>query len=110
MAHVRISVADLRRAAMFYGALFGWVIVGETSGELHFLAPDGLRGAFWSSGEPSTAGPEIYIRVASIEDTLKRALELGGARLVRAGPGPRGGRVAQLVDPEGNRVGLWSPG
>lgn len=109
VVHVRIAVRDLARAAAFYRALFGWTIEGEAPGELRFRAPGGLGGAFWASGEPSTAGPELYVRVEGVDAVVKRAVELGGARLARPGPGPTGGRVAQVMDPEGNRVGLWEP-
>lgn len=107
VAHVRIAVRDLGRAAAFYRALFGWAIVGEGPGELRFRAPGGMRGAFWAAGEPSTAGPELYVRVDELDATVKRAVALGGARLARPGPGPGGGRVAQVLDTEGNRVCLW---
>lgn len=107
VAHVRIAVRDLRRAAAFYRALFGWAIVGEGPGELRFRAPGGMRGAFWADGEPSTAGPELYVRVEGLDAAVKRAVALGGARLARPGPGPAGGRMAQVLDTEGNRVCLW---
>ncbi|MFZ5480078.1 MAG: VOC family protein [Myxococcota bacterium] len=107
VARVRIAARDVRRAARFYEALFGWRVVGESPGELWFRAPGGLCGAFWASGEPSTAGPELYVRVESVDDALRAATALGGARLVRPGPGPAGVRVAQVMDTEGNRVCLW---
>lgn len=107
VAHVRIAVRDLRRAAAFYRAMFGWTIVEEAAGEARFHAPGGLDGALWAAGEPSTAGVELYVRVVGLDDAVRRAVALGGARLARPGPGPRGGRVAQVMDPEGNRVGLW---
>lgn len=110
VAHVRIAARDLGRAAAFYRALFGWEIVGEASGELRFRAPGGMDGAFWAAGEPSTAGPELYVRVVALDEVVRRAVALGGARLARPGPGPAGGRVAQVMDPEGNRVGLWEAG
>ena len=110
VVHVRIGVRDLGRAAAFYEGLFGWQIVEVGSAEVVFRAPGGLRGVLWAAGEPSTTGPELYVRVASVDDALKRAASLGGARLVRPGPGPYGGRVAQVLDPEGNRVWLWEGG
>jgi predicted enzyme related to lactoylglutathione lyase len=106
---MRIAASDLRRAARFYGELFGWVIVAEEAGTLRFRTPGGLGGAFWSAGVPSTAGFEVYVRVTSLEDTIRRAIELGGARLARPHDDPSG-RVAQILDSEGNRVCLWEPG
>jgi len=107
VVHLRLAVRDVSRAAAFYSELFGWEVITEAGGERQFRTPGGLGGAFWPSGEPSTAGPEFYVRVVSVAATVRRAIELGGARLVRPGPVQGGRRVAQIVDPEGNRVGLW---
>lgn len=106
---LRIHARDPARAACFYAALFGWIVEGSaaTAG-LRFRTPSGLRGVF-RRGEPSTAGPEIYVAVRDLDEALPRAVALGGAALVRPGPGPEGARVAQVLDPEGNRIGLWEP-
>ncbi len=100
---IRIHVREPGRAAAFYRALFGWALSGSG---LVFRTPGGLKGVF-RRGEPSTAGPEIYVGVLDLDGTLRRAVSLGGVTLVRPGPGPDGGRVAQVLDPEGNRIGLW---
>lgn len=102
---LRIHVRHPGRAAAFYASLFGWT-VGPVSGGIQvFRTPGGLRGVF-RRGEPSTAGPEIYVGVSDLEGALRRAVALGGVTLVRPGPGPAGGRVALVLDPEGNRIGL----
>jgi predicted enzyme related to lactoylglutathione lyase len=98
---VCIHVRDSARAEAFYRVLFGWVLDGGA-----FRTPGGLRGVF-RKGAPSTAGPELYVRVPKLEAALARAVSLGGTPLVRPGPGPDGGRIAQVLDPEGNRIGLW---
>lgn len=107
LAHLRLAVLDLERAARFYERCFGWQVTGEAPGVLSFLAPGGLAGSFWLGGEPSSAGPELYVEVVAIEAVVRRAIELGGARIARVGPGPGGVRVAQLLDPEGNRICVW---
>ena len=100
---IRIHVRDPARAAAFYQALFGWALL---PGGLGFRTPAGLHGVF-RPGEPSTAGPEIFVGVPQLDAAVRRAVRLGGVAIVRPGPGPDGARVAQVLDPEGNRVGLW---
>ncbi len=107
LALVRIHAHLPERAARFYAALFGWVIAPPRPGGVAFCTPEGLHGAF-RAGEPSSAGPELYVRVSRLEIALALAVRLGGTALVRPGPDPGGaGRVAQVLDPEGNRIGLF---
>lgn len=110
LVHLRLAVRDLDRAARFYERCFGWQFTAGQPGGLDFLVPGGLRGSFWLGGEPSSAGAELYVEVVAIEGVVRRALELGGSRIARVGPGPGGVRVAQLLDPEGNRICVWEQG
>lgn len=105
--HVRIAARDPARAARFYGACFGWQVLAEEEAGVRFVAPGGMEGTFWIGGEPSSAGAELYVEVEGIEAVVRRAVELGGLRIARVGPGPGGVRIAQLLDTEGNRVGVW---
>lgn len=107
LAHVRIAARDPARAARFYAACFGWQVLLREGDAVRFTAPGGLEGSFWGGGEPSSAGPELYVEVRGIDRVLRRAIELGGMRIARVGPGPGGVLVAQLLDTEGNRVGVW---
>ncbi len=107
LAHVRISARDPGRAARFYAACFGWQVLRTEGDAVRFSAPGGLEGSFWGGGEPSSAGPELYVEVQGIDLVVRRAIELGGMRIARVGPGPGGVLVAQLLDTEGNRVGVW---
>ncbi|MDP2311220.1 MAG: VOC family protein [Pseudomonadota bacterium] len=107
---LRIHARDTARAACFYAALFGWIVGEPGAAGLAFSTPGGLRGVF-RQGEPSTAGPEIFVGVADLGAALRRAVALGAMALVRPGPAPGGGRVAVVLDPEGNRIGLFeAPG
>jgi hypothetical protein len=110
LIHVRIAARDPGRAARFYAAVFGWRVLAEEPAGVRFAAPGGLEGTFWRGGEPSSAGAELYVEVVGIEAVVRRAVELGGLRIARVGPGPGGARLAQLLDTEGNRVGVWEAG
>lgn len=107
LVHLRIAAVDPRRAAAFYGAVFGWRVLEERADGIDFEAPGGLHGTFWAGGQPSSAGPELFLEVRGIEAVVRRAMALGALRIARVGPGPGGVRLAQLLDPEGNRVGVW---
>lgn len=107
LAHVRIAVRDAARAAAFYEAMFGWVIGPASGTGTTFRMPGGIEGAFWPNADPCAGGPELYVRVHGLERLLALAVRLGGARVARPAPWPAGGRVAVLLDTEGNRVGLW---
>lgn len=107
IVHLRLSVTDLDRAARFYAACFGWRVTAIAARSVAFEAPGGLEGSFWMGGEPSSAGAELYVEVVGIERVVRRAIELGGARIARVGVGPGGARVAQLLDSEGNRICVW---
>lgn len=107
LVHVRIAARDPARAARFYAACFGWRVLSEEATGVRFAAPGGLEGTFWAGGEPSSAGAELYVEVVGIEAVVRLAVELGGLRIARVAPGPGGVRLAQLLDTEGNRVGVW---
>ena len=107
VVHLRIAARDPHRALAFYRACFSWVPTTTEAGELGFLTSGGLQGCFWTGGEPSSAGPELYLEVARIEAVIATAITLGGMRIARPTLGLEGGRVAHLLDCEGNRVCLW---
>jgi predicted enzyme related to lactoylglutathione lyase len=106
---------DPQAAARFYGELFGWhfddprPMPGGLGG--HYMAarirgrlvagvgqaPDSASTALWST----------YVRVASIENTLSRLGEAGGALAIGPFDAGRDGRLAVLTDPTGVPFGLW---
>jgi predicted enzyme related to lactoylglutathione lyase len=108
---LRLATQDPERAVGFYRELLGWVEERIREGERVLRAPCGMEVRLQSGGAPSTAGPEVYVRVLDVEAVLRRAATLGASRLVRPSP-PRedGSRTAVLVDTEGNRLGLWEAG
>lgn len=106
---LQIAALDPARAARFYAGLFGWQCGGVSPAGVPFRTTGGLHGLF-RSGDPSTAGPELYVAVADLALAVGRGVALGGSTLVRPGPARGGGRAAVLLDPEGNRIGLWEAG
>src|SRR4051794_6130273 len=51
-----------------------------------------------------------YVQVASVEDTVAKAREAGGAIVAPPFDSLDGGRIAILADPAGATFGVWAPG
>ncbi|WP_408839114.1 VOC family protein [Aeromonas media] len=106
--HFEIPVQDLERAIRFYEALFEIALerVHIDDNEMAlFPLLDGVL-AKGESHVPSLDGTRVYLKVVDIALAMARALASGGVCLY---PLTRVGervRVAELRDPEGNRIGL----
>jgi len=118
-----IPVLDLERAERFYQALFGCAFTREAAatGDPNvmlsmFGARDGARPALCgclirgTPLKPSAAGVTIYFTAPDLDCALARAVAAGGSVLVpKTAIGPYGA-FAHVLDCEGNRIGLHSPG
>lgn len=115
IAHVEIPARDLERAIAFYSAVFG-VDFGEIV-EIHgnrmayfpfTPGEDGASGAL-AQGEvyvPTTDGAIVYLSVNDIDAALQRAAELGSTILFPKTAVSETSYVAEITDPEGNRIAL----
>ncbi len=114
-----IPVADIDRAQRFYETLLARSMRREEMGPqtLAIFAYDdgqGIGGALLKSATapaPGTDGPLVYLNASpSLDAVLSRASELGAQVLLPKLELPRNiGFIAQIVDCEGNRIGLHSP-
>ena len=114
-----IPVSDMERAQRFYETLFARPLRREAMGPqtLAVFAYDdgqGIGGALIQSATapaPGTEGPLVYLNASpSLDAVLSRATELGARVLQPKLELPRDiGFIAQIVDCEGNRIGLHSP-
>lgn len=112
-----IPVADIDRAQRFYETLFASSMRREAMGPqtLAVFAYDGgIGGALIRSDaapKPGTDGALVYLNAKpSLDAVLSRARELGATVLQDKLELPRDiGFIAQIVDSEGNRIGLHSP-
>jgi predicted enzyme related to lactoylglutathione lyase len=105
-----LATNDVDAASKFYEELFGWSIsqVGGGDGPRYWLIQHGGAAGGRNGGirelEPSESGvPPAwvpYFAVTSIDDTLSRVGELGGATLVGATEIPAE-RFAAIRDPQG---------
>jgi len=107
ISYLRVPATDPQTSAAFYRAVFGWTVDAaraepsfeDGSGHVigHLVADAVVAGE---------AGVRPYVYVESVDDTLRRVGEQGGA-LVE--PPYREGdlRVATFRDPAGNVIGVW---
>ncbi len=109
-----IPVADLDRAAKFYGAVFETELVPmETPGGtiMAFQNDEAPVGALspCDGNAPSSKGAMLYFNAdGDIDGVLKRVEAAGGnVILPNTAIGPYG-HMAQFADTEGNRVALHS--
>lgn len=110
-----LLTADPERAATFYGELFGWSFDRQEYDGVGTYrvakTPDGTAVGGIMAFPPDTpkqvpphwAG---YVTVDSVDDTIAKALELGGSVLVPAMDVPGVGRMAVLRDPTGAAINV----
>ena len=115
---VSIPATDIDRAQRFYETLLACSLQRQQNGpQTIALFPSGEGrvggGLFHGPGvpAPSTDGPIAYVQARpSVDVVLGRAGELGATVLMPKFELPGGaGIIAQIVDSEGNRLGLWAP-
>lgn len=114
VAFFEVVSPDHERAQKFYGQLFDWSVSADPDMGGYAMVDTGagegaIGGGIGPSEAPGDTGVKIYVRVADLQRTLDRAVELGGRAVLAPMDLPGGyGRIAVLADPDGNPVGLWA--
>jgi uncharacterized protein len=100
-----LRTTDVRGAEAFYTRLFGWTTEPWTGKENYTLIKvDGkeVGGIVAASGEaPSNGRWGIYVTVTDVDETARKASQLGGTVLVQPTDIPRVGRFCVIQDPQG---------
>lgn len=112
---IELATPDPDGAFAFYGALFGWAQAGSMPmgdmGEYAFLGAGEARpGAVMSSA--LTGAParwNVYFLVPDIDAALAASERQGGRTIQGPDPIPGGDYSANIVDNQGNQVGLVGP-
>lgn len=114
---VDLAASDAGKAKAFYGALFGWTPhdrfanggvfttlrqAGADVGSLYQLQQSHLDRGVSSHWTP-------YVRVSDIEETVARAVSLGGEQIIPPFVVTGVARIALILDSVGALVGLWQP-
>ena len=114
---VDLAAGDAEKAKAFYGALFGWTSHDKDAngGVFTCLRSDGadvgslyqLNQSHLDRGVPSHWTP--YVRVSDIEETVARAVSLGGQVIIAPFVVTGVARIALILDAVGALLGLWQP-
>lgn len=119
IVHFEIPFDDGERARGFYREAFGWNVTempemsytiastGPTSEQGMPTEPGFINGGMFARADAAPKSPVITIDVASIDATLEKIEQRGGAKLVGRTEIPNMGYYAYFTDTEGNVLGLW---
>lgn len=111
-AWIDIQATDAEQARRFYGSLFGWEInvIPEMNYGVFAPGPERLPGGIaQATAEGHPVGICTYFTVDDVASALDQAEQLGAQVAVPAWTIPEMGTMAVVLDPDGNRVGLWAP-
>lgn len=106
--YFEIGSPDPNASKAFYGGLFDWEIE-DPMGPAPYHMVDEARGGLWDTSDAGAASWAIfYVQVEDVQAALDRAVQLGATVAI---PLTDNGRIdfAHLVDPLGNRFGIWRP-
>jgi hypothetical protein len=98
VVHFEIGGRDPDRLRAFYGAMFNLTIGGGMGGP-----EPGPGGHIRQTDRP---GMSLYIQVRDLQESLARAVELGGTAVSEPFAVPQGPTLAIVADPEDNHLVL----
>ena len=120
VAHFEIYTDDNDTLAKFYTSLFDWAIQpmpGMNYSWVKTIAtndkgmptePGGINGGMIKRPDGYTTRAWVnYVNVDSVDESAKRAQELGAKLMKPKAAVPNMGWFAMLLDPEGNPFALW---
>ncbi len=103
-----IPADDIEALKDFYGQLFNWKFERGMEGfnHYHVVGHDSPKGGLTARQDAEHALVN-YVRTDSADASLTKAQELGARVIVEKKPVPGVGWYAVVLDPQGNRLGLW---
>jgi uncharacterized protein len=108
--HVEIPYDDEERAKRFYTGVFGWQfrqMDGFEGYDLFTAGPGELGGGLGKRGESAGTTTRNYILVDSIDEAVKKVVELGGTITTPKDEIPGMGWYAAGTDSEGNTLAMY---
>ena len=114
VAWFEIGTDDPDTVERFYGELFGWTFQKDEEGGMEYRMVTTPGAEQPSGGVMSTGGKfpnyaAFYVLVEDVAATVAKAERLGAKALVPPTTAPDGLVFAQLHDPSGNQIGLFTP-
>jgi predicted enzyme related to lactoylglutathione lyase len=110
VVHFEILGKDGKKTQDFYSRLFGWSVDANNPMAYGMVGADsaGIGGGLaQAQGSPMLT---VYVEVADLATTLKKAEELGGKTVMPPMDVPGGPTIAQFQDVDGNVVGILKAG
>jgi uncharacterized protein len=107
--YFEIGCRDTAQASHFYSSLFGWQ--SQAMGPALMIqtgSQEGIQGHYVAHDHEPSHYTIFYVQVESIEESIAKAVSLGGKNVVPKIDIPTGS-FAWISDPQGNIVGLWKP-
>jgi uncharacterized protein len=106
--YFEIGSPDPDASKAFYGTLFDWEIEDPTGPVPYHMIDQGLGGLWDTSDLGAVSWAIFYVHVEDVQATVDSAQRLGASVAV---PLTDNGRIefAHLLDPLGNRFGVWRP-
>jgi uncharacterized protein len=110
--HAELNTTDLGKAKAFYGRLFEWKLEDTTMPEIGTYTfvgvGDGTGGGMMTQMIPGAGSAWTpYVAVDDVEQSTKRAKDLGATLMKDVTEVPERGWFSILTDPTGAIFGLW---
>ena len=110
VVHFEICVKDDAKGVQFYTQLFDWKVKrDEKMGYNEVEAgPGGIGGGIFKSEEGKfPTYVTFHVQVDDIQQTLNKAVKLGGKLLMGVTPIPGIGSMGMFADLDGNAIGVY---
>lgn len=105
--YIEFTAGDLAESKRFYSEAFGWTF-NEYGDAYAGIVIDGVeRGGLTVGERASGVGPLVVLYSDDLEVTLGCVVAAGGSIVAEPFAFP-GGRRFEFLDPNGNRLGVWS--
>ncbi len=110
ICHWELQTTNPEKSKKFYEPLFGWKL--EHIKEMNYVmiqTPEPPGGGINIVDKVEPTGTILYVQVEDIEATLDKAASMGGMVVQKKMPIPEIGSFGVFADPEGNKLGLFTP-
>ncbi|WP_131742225.1 VOC family protein [Actinomadura roseirufa] len=114
VAWFQVGTEAPEEARRFYGDLFGWRFAQDPDDDggydlISYAGAGEPSGGISRTSDPSANHATFMVLVDDVDAVCTRTEQSGGKVAVPATTGKSGLRFAHLIDPAGNRFGVFKP-